>query len=167
MSTAFNLGMSFSGAGVYSDGAGLSDLVAPTLNFPAFDFSGAQSGAQVWQQVVLSLAVAAGTPQDLDLSGSLLTKEGVAFSPAKLFLAALILATPDGTKQIQFGPLSQANPAQLWFGATSGSEIVLYSTLHWNLNPGWTITPATGDKLRVQNPGSGTTNCFLWLVGQQ
>lgn len=113
----------------------------------------------------ITLGISSG--QDIDLAGVLTDPFGVALTFVKL-KAVLILANPLNTNNVQVTrPASNGVP---WLLAAGDGFALGPGGLFLYVNPGAagiaTVTPATGDILRVDNSGAGTTvNFDIVLIG--
>lgn len=156
--------------GVYQDG-GLTDVIATAADLPDLDLAFAQTGAQVWQHVLVAVSLAAAANLDIDLanaSNSVKDRAGRPLNLAKLYAVVLAVDAPDGAKALRLGPQNVSNGCQLWFGGTGASNYELVDrTVVRASYAGWTVTAGTGDVLRVNNPTAGTVAAALYLVGLQ
>lgn len=169
MST-YQLRLSATGSGFYQDG-GLSDLIAVGGDLPQLGVTIVQTGVEVWQQVLVAVSLAAAANLDIDLASASNTVKDRAGRPlnlSKLYAVVLAVTNPDGTKALRLGPQNVANGCQLWFGTTgaTGYETVDRQVIRYS-QAGWTVTPGTGDVLRVNNPTGVAVAGSLFLVGKQ
>lgn len=99
--------------------------------------------------------LAASTTEDLDLAGSLLDINGLAFTPAKV-KAIFIKAAAGNTNDVHVG--GDANGLAGLFGAVADFIVIKPGGAFLWVAPsgGLTVTAGTGDILQVANSGSGT-----------
>lgn len=111
--------------------------------------------------------IAAGASVDLDLSGSLTNISNSAATFTKVKQVVVIIDTPDGTKKVRVGPQNVSNAAQLWFGGTGATcyEEVAEWSIKTDRYTGWTITPGTGDILRIHNPTGVSVGVYIAITG--
>lgn len=132
----------------------------PTARFDGIDSitlddgTGANQADRVYHT---SITLAASANQDVDLSGTLTNQIGGTAVFAKV-KAILVRARAANTNNVIVGG-APANGFVGPFGAAThtlavkpGGEILLVDP-----GTGWTVTPATGDLLRVANSGAGTS----------
>lgn len=111
--------------------------------------------------------ITAGSNQDLDLSGSLSSLVNTTATFSKVKQIVVLIDEPDGDKKVKVGPQGVANGCQLWFGGTGStcSEEVVEWTVKTNRFDGWTVTPGTGDILRINNPTASSVSVYIVIVG--
>lgn len=113
----------------------------------------------------ITLGPSAG--QDIDLAGVLSDPFGVALTMVKLKAVAIKAATTNTNNVNVSRPASNGVP---WFSAASDAFSLGPGGIFLFCNPGnaaiATVTPATGDLLRVDNSGAGTSVVFdIVLIG--
>lgn len=165
--------LSFTGSGILSSALDLStprDSVSTgTGNFAqfltTFAFGTGNQQAKEWWHDKRTLT--AGANDDLDLAGGLINPFGgtITFTAIKAFV--LIIVSHDGTKSVRVGPQGVANAWQGWHGGVAAGN---YNTVfEWFVNihsyGGWSITAGTGDILRINNPGAGSLDYEVWILG--
>lgn len=113
----------------------------------------------------LTLGISSG--QDIDLAGVLTDPFGVALTFVKL-KGVGIFANPANTNNVNISrPAANGVP---WFVAASDAVSLGPGGIFLFVNPGVagiaTVTPATGDILRVDNSGAGSTvNLDIVIIG--
>jgi hypothetical protein len=160
--------------------------LTPSTGFvkPAFNVPVGGSGA-TWAQMLTTLGFGTGSGQannryvaqrtlgaglndDLDLSGSLTNDFGETLTLTKVKLLVVSIVAPDGTKKLRVGPQGVANAFQGPFGGVTAP--CYKEVTHWDpvINEpvnGYTVTPGTGDILRINNPGAGSVTYNILIVG--
>lgn len=143
----------------------LGDGILPALSAP---LTNGTANLQANMVYASKLTIGAGANADIDLnSGSILSVVNLTATFTKIKQVIVIIDSPDGTKKVRVGPQNVTNGCQLWFGGTGATcyEEVVEWTVKTNRYGGWTVTPSTGDILRVNNPGAGSVDVFVILVG--
>jgi hypothetical protein len=107
--------------------------------------------------------LAGGANESLDLAGGSLTD---AFGTALTFVKvrALVIVNLSSTKILTMG--NDANP--LPFLGTGSHTVTLAPGAMLALdNPvtGWTVTPDTGDKIKVANDAGDPADYLIWILG--
>jgi hypothetical protein len=137
---------------------GTNDLGRPVFDFEMNEIVSFTPGALAGQTNLVfadNRTIAASANDDLDLNGSLPGALGgvLAFISVK---AIIIRAAAGNTNNVVVGGAS-SNGFVGPFGAAAhtvairpGDELVITN------RTGWTVTPSTGDILRIANSGSGT-----------
>lgn len=138
---------------------GANDLGTPSMPFLLNEVVSFTPGALAGQANLVfadNRTIAASSNDDLDLNGSLPGPLGgtLAFTAIR---AIIIRAAATNTNNVVVGAAA-SNQFVGPFGAAThtlairpGDELVLTAR-----GAGWTVTPATGDILRIANSGAGT-----------
>jgi hypothetical protein len=138
---------------------GANDLGTPQMPFEMIDRTSFVPGALAGQANIVftdNRTIAASANDDLDLNGALPGVFGgtIAFTAIR---AIIIRAAAGNTNDLVIGPAA-TNGFLGPFGAAAhtvrvrpGDEFMIT-----NRAAGWTVTPATGDLLRIANGGAGT-----------
>lgn len=112
-----------------------------------------------------SITLGPSAGQDIDLAGVLFDPFGVALTMVKLKGVAIRAAVANTNSVNVSRPAANGVP---WFLAASDAIAVGPGGLFLFVNPGLagiaTVTPATGDLLRVDNSGAGTSVTFDIVV---
>ena len=111
--------------------------------------------------------LAATTFDLIDLAGGLTDYKGATITFAKVKWIYVALSTQDGTNALRIGPQNQANA---WQGPWGGTGATVYRTTYtdWEFYrpvTGTTVTAGTGDIFPVYNPGAGSVDYLLWVLG--
>lgn len=131
------------------------------------DGAGADLASQVWHDL---RAIGAGANDDLDLAGGLSTTIfgspiAVSFSKIKSLLV-INLSTQAGDRLRVGG--SGANAFASPFGGSASAQVEVgadSALLLSSKKDGWTVTPGSGDVLRIHNPGTLSVNYKIVLLG--
>ena len=179
MSTNLNLTLNITGNGTL---AGPSDITTPSSvitignNWPTMKttltYGTAANQAKNWYLKKRTLA--AGANDDLDLSGGLTNEvgdTGIIFLAIKVLLIAIL--SPDGVKKLKVGPGAGAGGtlvANAFIGpwASAASSFVQIDNFGLPINHPWggyAVTSGTADILRINNPGAGSVDYNLLIVG--
>ena len=148
---------------------GTNDLGTPQMPFQLADRTEFSPGAGAGQANIVfadTRTIAASANDDLDLAGSLPGALGGTIGFA-LVRAIIIRAAAGNTNNVVVGG-APSNGFVGPFGAAAhtvairpGDELLIT-----NRGPGWTVTPGTGDLLRVANGGAGSTVSYdIILIG--
>ena len=111
------------------------------------------------------LSLGAGADNNLDLSGT--TPDAIGDSTVFVKVKVIaIKAEPTNTDIIRIGGAA-ANPFLGPFGSATFKQDIGPNGLYHVVNPvaGWTVTPGTGDILRINNPGAGTALYHVLIIG--
>jgi hypothetical protein len=143
-----------------TDTIGVGQGAFPAAAYTLDDGNGDLQAQQWWHDL---RTVAAAGNDDIDLSGVLASpfNDTLAFLTIRLML--LVIVTPGPTKRLRVGPQNVANGWQGPFGGTGAQAYVEFDQFQKfaRTYTGWTVTPATGDILRVNNPGATTDYAIL------
>jgi hypothetical protein len=124
------------------------------------DMPAGTSSGQVSKAFTDTRTIAAATNDDLDLAGVLTDalNNTLTFAVVK---AIEIIASEDNSGNIIVGAAPTASCFQGWFGDVSDTETIAPGGRLLKHNPaGWTVTPGTGDKLRINNPHTSATAVY-------
>jgi hypothetical protein len=148
---------------------GVNDLGSPSMPFQLNEVVAFTPGALAGQANLVfadSRTIAASANDDIDLNGSLPAPFGgtIGFTAVR---AIIIRAAAGNTNNVVVGAAA-SNQFVGPFGAAThtlairpGDELVLTAR-----GAGWTVTPATGDILRIANSGAGTpVNYDIIILG--
>lgn len=146
--------------GVEGSLTGSADLGTPVYEFGlpkiAQEFTNGTGSGQVDRDWDDKRTLAASATEDLDLAGVLVNALGATMTFAKI-KAIVIKASALNTNTVVVG--AGTNPFLGPLGGTTptiaippGGTVVLTAPV-----AGWTVTPATGDILKVANGGAGTS----------
>ena len=147
--------------------SGVNDLGSPNMPFALREVIDFQPGTLAGQANIVfadNRSIAASSNDDLDLNGSLPAVFGgtISFVSVK---AIAIRAAATNTNNVVVGG-APTNTFIGPFGAAAhtvairpGDEILLTAR-----NLGWTVTPATGDILRIANSGAGTPVAYDIII---
>lgn len=139
------------------------DKLLQKFQFDLANGTGADQADKLWHD---TRSIATATNDDLDLSGGALVDAfGTVFTIARL-KAAIVRARSTNTTNITVG--NSAAPPQLWFGATTHTEIIKPGQLAFHMAPdatAWPITATTADILRLANAAGATALVDIILIG--
>lgn len=134
-----------------------------TWSAPLATGTGANQADKLYHPASITLGPSAG--QDIDLAGVLFDAFGVALTMVKLKGVALFAAVANTNSVNVTRPASNGVP---WFLAAGDGFALGPGGIFLYVNPGAagiaTVTPATGDLLRVDNSGAGTSVTFDIIV---
>jgi hypothetical protein len=110
-------------------------------------------------------ALGAGANESLDLAGGLTDESGatLTFTGVKLIVIAIETASVNGTNKLTVG--NGTNPFN--GPISSGGTIDIFYALPL-IHPGatgWSVTAATGDNLKISNPGASAINYTILIGG--
>lgn len=107
--------------------------------------------------------LAGGANESLDLNGGgLLDAFGNALNFVKV--RALVIQNLSATKNLTIG--NDANPFVFLGAGASTVPLAPAATLALaNPGTGWTVTPGTGDKLKIANDAGDPCDYLIWIVG--
>ena len=111
--------------------------------------------------------LAASGNDDLDLAGGLTDAFGATITFTKIKFLVVTLDAPDGTLSLRVGPQGVANAWQGPFGGTGATvyktvtqaEILVFDKY------GFSVTAATGDILRINNPSASSVVYHIFMIG--
>lgn len=108
--------------------------------------------------------LASNSNESLDLSGTLTDIFGNVISPAEI-CAVIIESDELNTTNLTVG--NGTNPAQLWFGGTTMTEILKPGdfSLHYS-KAGWAVTNSTADILKVVNATGASAVYRIGFLGR-
>lgn len=109
-------------------------------------------------------AVAAGANDDLDLAGALLSPVGSAFVAAEV-VVLYVEADADNAGDLVVGAAA-ANPFVGPLGAAGTYTLRPGEWVPFVSAAGWVVTAATGDILRIANPGGAPANYTIIALGR-
>lgn len=103
----------------------------------------------------------------LDLAGGLTDYKGAAITFTAIKLVYIAIVDADGTKSLRIGPQNQTGAGQFGWGGTGAT---VYQTIYtdWeDYRPitGHTVTAGTGDIYPIYNPGAGSVEYAIWVLG--
>jgi hypothetical protein len=136
----------------------------PTLSAPMTTGTASKQGNLLTSA---KYTIAGGANQDIDLSGSLLSPANLSAVFTKVKQVVVAIDSPDGTKKVRVGPQGVTNGCQLWFGGVGAQayEEVVEFMLKTDRFTGWTVTPGTGDILRINNPTGVSVDVYIAIIG--
>lgn len=110
--------------------------------------------------------LAASTNDDHDLNGATLDPLGDALPLVKL-KAFFLFNRKENTQKLVVGNAGGTVAPVLWFGANTQTEDVHQGGFVARAHPGagWTITPGTGDILRVANGAGASVKYDMLILG--
>ena len=123
---------------------------------------------QVNQVYIAQRTVAAGSDDNLDLSGSLKSPVGDTIAFTKIKLCVISIVSPDGTKSLRVGPNGVSNAFQGPWGAVTANVYNTITNFDCIVNEpiaGYTVTDGTGDILPIHNPGAGSVTYNVIILG--
>ena len=135
-------------AAVLADGVGANQADILYMNDPA-----------------TPLSLTTGANNDIDLSGT--APDALGDSTVFVKVKAIrIKAETTNTDIIRIGGAA-ANPFLGPFGSATFKQDIAAGGLYLTVAPvaGWTVTPGTGDILRIANPGAGTALYHVLVIG--
>lgn len=137
------------------------DSLAKQYKWTTTNGTGTDQADQLWHD---TRTLAAGATDNLDLAGGVTNAFGTTMTFAKV--KGVFIKNNSTTSGEYFTVGNATAPVQLWFGATTGTELLQHDacTLHVNNKSGWTVTAATGDTLKIVNSGtaSNTYDIIIW-----
>lgn len=105
-----------------------------------------------------------GATEDLDLFGILSTAFGATVSAVEVTAVAIASKrNASNTTNLTVG--NATAPAQLWFGSATHTAVIQPEgrLLHCAPKSGWTITPTTGDVLKIAN-AAGASHVYQIVI---
>jgi len=146
-----------------SQSASFGSGVLPTIRYR---YSYGTGSGQVNAWYLARRTLAATTFDNLNLTSGLTTL-GTTFSFTKLKRVLVAIIDPDGTKSLRVGPQNQANANPLWFAAVTANFYETTYTYVLKDRPvtGWDVAAASTDILSIYNPGAGSLDYAIWILG--
>lgn len=140
-----------------------SGMPAGTCTFT--DGTGVNQANCVFLQA-LSITAGATATYDLKGGGGELDVLGQAMAMTAVKLVIVEVTTPGSSTSLQFGPMNQANAAQLWFQATTANfyDTVMGRLYQEDTYTGWALD-ATHKVVAIKNPGLATVAGTLLIIG--
>lgn len=140
-----------------------------TNGFPILrqDLTNGTGSSQAGQLFAKSYTILTTANQDLDLAGVLTNGFGETITFAALKTVVVAIDTPDGSKEVRFGPQGVTNPMQLWFSATTAGfyDRIFDFFVQTNEWTGWAVTGGSADTIRINNPTGSSVTVHVVLIG--
>jgi len=149
--------------------AGINSASGVSLD-PAASYTDGTGAGQANKWYLNYRTLAATTNDDLDLAGVLTDPFGstLTFTAIKSIFVAIDYGSTayDGTKSLTIGPGSASNFFAGPFAGTNPTQTFdKFFIACIGTAAGWTVTAATGDILRIRNPGASSVSYLIWIQG--